>query len=131
MHEATRDLNGDPSAALMSVVLATDTFETILPVVRHLRHQTVRERLELLIVAPDIEAIAKNAAELDGFAAVRLVSVKSLRPFGSARQRSFTSTWAANTELAGFEDTESTRPLASVSVSRRGAALPAAATAVS
>jgi hypothetical protein len=85
MHEATRDLNGDPSAALMSVVLATDTLETILPVVRHLRHQTVRERLELVIVAPDIEAIAKDAAELDGFAAVRLVSVKSLRPFGSAR----------------------------------------------
>jgi hypothetical protein len=85
MHDATRDLNGDASAALMSVVLATDTLETIRPVVRHLRQQTVRERLEIVIVAPDIDAIARNARELDGFAAVRLVRVQSLRPFGSAR----------------------------------------------
>jgi hypothetical protein len=85
MHEITRDLNGDASGALMSVILATDTFDTIRPVVRHLRQQTVRDRLEIVIVAPDIGAIAKDAAELDGFGAVRLVQVDSLRPFGSAR----------------------------------------------
>src|SRR5262249_30222283 len=84
MPETTLELSGDASAALMSVVLATDTLETIRAVVRRLQQQTVRQRLEIVIVAPDIDAIAKDATQLDGFAAVRLVPVKSLRPFGSA-----------------------------------------------
>ncbi len=85
MHEITRDLNGDASGVLMSVILATDTFDTIRPVVRHLRQQTIRDRLEIVIVAPDIDSVAKDATELEGFGAVRLVRVEKLRPFGSAR----------------------------------------------
>jgi hypothetical protein len=36
----------------MAVVLATDTYETVRPVVRRLAEQTVKERLEVVIVAP-------------------------------------------------------------------------------
>ena len=36
----------------MAVVLATDTYETVRPVVRRLAEQTVKERLEVVIVVP-------------------------------------------------------------------------------
>lgn len=85
MPEAVRDLNGDARAALMSVVLATDTYETIRPVIERLRRQTVRDRLELVIVAPDDATLGLDPAELEGFAGVRIVHVGSLRPFGAAR----------------------------------------------
>jgi hypothetical protein len=52
----------------LSVILATDRFETIRKVVESLRAQTARDRLELVVVTP-------SAFELedDGFGAVRVV----------------------------------------------------------
>ena len=37
----------------MSIVLATDTYDTLRPVLTSLRHQIDREQLEIVIVAPD------------------------------------------------------------------------------
>ena len=52
MPETPQDLNGDPSAARMSVVLATDSYQTIRPVIEQLGLQTVRNQLEIVIIGP-------------------------------------------------------------------------------
>jgi len=69
----------------MSVVLVTDCQRTIRPVLQRFREQTVRDRLELVVVMP-----SKSAGELDrsaftGFAGVQLVTVDSIFPLASAR----------------------------------------------
>ena len=48
---------------LLSVVVSTpDTFESIRAVVGHLRAQSIRDQLELVLVCPDPEALAAAAA---------------------------------------------------------------------
>lgn len=61
--------------ALMSVVLATDTYSTLRPVIAALRRQTERARLEILIVAPAESLGAIDRDQLDAFAAVRVIHV--------------------------------------------------------
>ena len=85
MPETLQDLNGDPSAARMSVVLATDSYQTIRPVIKHLGLQTVRNQLEIVIVGPAGVSQDLDHSDLQGFAAVRVVLVASLRPLGAAR----------------------------------------------
>lgn len=69
----------------LSVILATDRYETIRPVVEHLHAQTARDRLELVIVALPGEQLDRDAAELQGFVGIRLVEVNALVPIGPAR----------------------------------------------
>lgn len=83
MPEPVQHSNGDASAR-MSVVLATDNYQTIRPVIHHLRKQTVRDQLEIVIVAPS-GPLGVDESELEGFAGVRVVRVESLRPLGAAR----------------------------------------------
>jgi len=72
-------------APIMSVVLPTDKFETIRPVLERLLQQTVKDRLEVVLVAPSAEAV--NAALMyDGaFAAIQIVTMRSISPLGRAR----------------------------------------------
>lgn len=70
----------------MAVVLATDTYETVRPVIRRLGEQTVKHRLEVVIVAPlPPGALDAHRQELDGFAAVRLVPVAPSVGLAAAR----------------------------------------------
>jgi hypothetical protein len=70
----------------MAVVLATDTYETVRPVIRRLAEQTVKERLEVVIVAPlPPGALDAHRGELEGFAAVRLVTVAPTAGLAAAR----------------------------------------------
>src|SRR3984893_15611286 len=70
----------------MAVVLATDTYETVRPVIRRLAEQTVKERLEVLIVAPlPPGALDAPRGELEGFAAVQLVTVAPTAGLAGAR----------------------------------------------
>ena len=69
MAETVQDLNGDGLGARMSVVLATDSYQTIRLVVRHLGRQTVRHQLEVVIVAPAGVSLGLDQSELEGFAA--------------------------------------------------------------
>jgi hypothetical protein len=71
-------------SAQMSVVLATDRYETIRPVIDRLASQTAREKLELVLVGPLGEGLGVGA-ELDGFAAVQVVEVGSPVDLGEAR----------------------------------------------
>jgi hypothetical protein len=83
--EPVNDPRGDVPEARMSIILATDRYETIRPVVQHLRRQTVRGQLEIVIVTPDQESLGLEPSELEGFAGVRVVAIKSLHPLGVAR----------------------------------------------
>jgi hypothetical protein len=85
MPEPVQDLDGDARGAVMSVVLATDNYQTIRAVVHHLRGQTVRNQLEIVIVAPAGATLGLDEPELEGFAGVRIVRVESLRPLDAAR----------------------------------------------
>jgi len=70
----------------MAVVLATDTYETVRPVIRRLAEQTVKERLEVVIVAPlPPGALDAHRQELEGFAAVQLVTVAPTAGLAGAR----------------------------------------------
>lgn len=59
----------------MSIVLATDRYQTIQGVVRRLKSQRVRERLELVIVTPDSATLGLDEAEVAGFSAVQVIEV--------------------------------------------------------
>jgi len=65
---------GNPLPA-MSVIVATERFETVRALMRCLRAQTVREQLEVIIAAPSAEVLAADPAELEGFARVQIVEV--------------------------------------------------------
>ncbi|MFL5495219.1 MAG: hypothetical protein ACJ8DC_12620 [Gemmatimonadales bacterium] len=69
----------------MSIILATDRYETIRPVVHHLRRQSVRGQLEIVMVTPDQQSLGLEPSELEGFAGIRVVEVESLHPLGVAR----------------------------------------------
>lgn len=75
---------------LLSVILATDCYETIRPVVRHLRRQTIRDRLEVVIVIPAAAPLDGGEPELGepelaGFASVDVVRIETVYPLGWAR----------------------------------------------
>ena len=73
------------SAPDLSVVLATDRYETIRPVVELLHAQSGRGRIELVLVTLRGVHVDRGAPELDGFSGVTLVEVDSLVPIGRAR----------------------------------------------
>ncbi|HEU5039414.1 MAG TPA: glycosyltransferase family A protein [Gemmatimonadales bacterium] len=69
----------------LTVILATDRFDTIRKVVDHLRRQTVRHLIELIILAPDRATLELDPAAVDGFAAVQVLEVGSVERFAPAR----------------------------------------------
>ena len=69
----------------ITVVLATDAYETLRPVIAALRKQTARAHLELLIVAPAETLGTVNWSEVDVFAAARVVNVATPLSLWAAR----------------------------------------------
>jgi len=69
----------------LAVILATDCYDTIRPVVQHLRRQTIRDQLEIVIVGERGRPLGLGQPELKGFARVAVVEVASLSPVGLAR----------------------------------------------
>jgi hypothetical protein len=68
----------------MSVVLATDAYETIRDVIDCLRRQDVRDRLEVVVATPAPDALRAALGEACEFGAVQVVRVDSLIPLGEA-----------------------------------------------
>ena len=65
-----------PDSAAMSVILITpDRYERIRKTVGYLRAQTIRDRLELIIVAPSIKLLEADESELKEFFRFRIVSL--------------------------------------------------------
>lgn len=76
---------GTRSTLEMSVVLITpDRYGTIRETIRHLRAQTVKDRLEIVIVAPSREQLGLSEAELEDFLQFRVVEVGTIRSLGQA-----------------------------------------------
>lgn len=64
----------------LSVILVTpDGFDALRQTVRHLAAQTIRDRIEIVIVGPSRAAIAPDDAAVEGFARVELVEVGEVR----------------------------------------------------
>jgi hypothetical protein len=76
---------GRSASPEMSVVVVTDRYETIRKTLRHLRAQTVHDRLEIVIVAPCNKELALDGLELEGFFQVRVVEVSDIEPLPRAR----------------------------------------------
>ena len=69
----------------MSVVIVADRYDTIRKTVRHLRAQTVRDRLEIVIVAPSKDALDLEGHELQNFFQVRVIEVGDIQSLPRAR----------------------------------------------
>ncbi len=68
----------------LSVILATDVYSTIRPVVDRLRRQTVHHHIELVLVAPSVEAVAAVMPHQGEFAGIRIVE-DPVEDLGTAR----------------------------------------------
>jgi hypothetical protein len=75
----------EPPTPSLGVILATDRYETIRPVIRHLQRQTIRDQLEIIMVGDTSLPGGLDAAELAGFARVHVETVDSLDPISVAR----------------------------------------------
>lgn len=76
---------GEPA---LSVILATpDCYETIRETIRHLRAQTVKHLLEIIIVAPSASILHPDEFELRDFLRFRIVEVGSVTSIGSANAK--------------------------------------------
>src|SRR3954464_6331753 len=70
----------------MSVVVVTpDTYETVRETIKHLRAQNVKERLEIVLVAPSADALGADEKELAGFRRFSVVPVGHMRSTARAR----------------------------------------------
>ena len=77
-------LAGEPPA-LSIVVITPDTFETVRTTVRALRAQDLRDRIEVVLVAPPRAFPAEGDTDLQGFGAVRRVALPELVSSAHAR----------------------------------------------
>jgi glycosyltransferase involved in cell wall biosynthesis len=70
----------------MSVIVVTpDRYATVERCIRHLRAQTVRDQLELVIVAPSLAALDARPAHLSDFRWVHLIEVGPITSVAQAR----------------------------------------------
>lgn len=69
----------------ISVILATDKYETIRPVVDCLRRQTVKAQIELVILGPGQETLELDLPELEGFANVQTIAIGPIDGFARPR----------------------------------------------
>jgi hypothetical protein len=68
----------------VSYVIATDRFETVRDVVRAVADQTIRDRIELVLVCPSEAELALEPEVSAGIGAVRVLEVESLVPVTEA-----------------------------------------------
>ena len=64
----------------MSIVVVADQYETIRQTIRHLKAQTGREQLELVIVMQSAERLGLDCGETADFCHVRVVGSASREP---------------------------------------------------
>ena len=78
----------DQREPALSVILATpDSYQTIRTTIGHLRKQTVRHLLELIIVAPSAASLNPDQSELEEFCRVRIIEAGPLSSIGSANAK--------------------------------------------
>jgi len=60
-------MSGRGSPEMSVIIITPDRYETIRETMNHLRAQTARHRLEIVIVAPSTETLDLDTSELEGF----------------------------------------------------------------
>ena len=75
-----------PFPPALSVVLVTpDRYDRLRPVIQHLRRQTARDRIEVIIAAPRVANLHPDESELAEFASFHLVEIGPIRSAGEPR----------------------------------------------
>lgn len=69
----------------LSVVLVTDTWESIARTVRQLRAQTIADLIELVVVAPEDQGVHPDPDSVDAFARVEVIGVPEISSLSWAR----------------------------------------------
>ncbi|HEV2765363.1 MAG TPA: glycosyltransferase [Pyrinomonadaceae bacterium] len=85
----------EPPTELSVVIVTPDDFRTIRRTMRHLRAQTLRERMEVVVVAPSRASLGAAEGELEGFRRCVVVEVGEVSVVAEAR--------AAGARAAGGE----------------------------
>jgi len=78
------NMSGLDSPEMSVVVVTPDCYETVRKTVRHLRAQTVRDRLEIVIVAPSAHLLSLDDSELKEFFRYCVVEVGEIKSTGRA-----------------------------------------------
>lgn len=89
---------------LTVVMLTPRSYETCRKTISHLRQQTAREQIELLIVCPSREALCLDEAEVACFGAWRVVEVGTFHSTGAAMAEGFR---AAHAPLVAYGEEHS------------------------
>lgn len=79
------DVEESNMPAMSVVVVTPDRFETVRKMVRHLRAQSVKGLMEIVLVAPSEHSLALDAEELRGFHSYRVVEVGTFDSSARAR----------------------------------------------
>ncbi len=79
--EKTASGGADPA---LSVIIATDRYQTIRQTVRHLSAQTGREQIELVIVTQSAESLGLDCAETTSFCRVQILEIPVIFPLALA-----------------------------------------------
>jgi GT2 family glycosyltransferase len=74
-----------PGPALSVVLVTPDSFATIRTTVSHLRAQTARDRLEIVIVAPGVDPLALDPTDLSDFYDYQVVEVGPITSVAAAK----------------------------------------------
>jgi hypothetical protein len=82
---ADQQSNAEPLPELSVVLITPDSFDTLRRTIGCLVRQTARERIELVIIAPDSARIDVDRALVEPLAGVQVVRLASLTPTGPAR----------------------------------------------
>ncbi len=78
-------MNDHRSPELSIILVTPDRYETIRETIRHLRAQTVKDKLEIVIMAPSLHGLDLNKQELNEFLSFRVVESGSIKLFAKAR----------------------------------------------
>jgi len=75
----------DRSNPIVSIVLPTDTLDTVRPVLERLRRLDDPERIEVILVSPAAETLRTAATSEAGFHSIVVHPIDTLTPLGTAR----------------------------------------------
>ena len=81
----TLNMNKCNSPAMSLIVITPDRYETIRKLMNHLNAQTIKERLEIVIVSPSIHTIDLDESQLQGFWGFCLVEFGPIQSSAEAR----------------------------------------------
>lgn len=78
-------MSAQPTPELSVIVLTPDTYQTIRKTIRRLRAQNMKDRIEIVIVAPSAESLGLETSDVEEFCRVRIVEIGVMTSTAKAR----------------------------------------------